>query len=629
MARLRFALIGILVLFTAAFAVGGYGFYSANSYHDELVKQSVPTLIQTELTQRRLAELSSAISQLETGETLSQLTIRFDEIEWRVSELRAITGSENWESGSELEREGIAVELDGLLKASNTTLEARRDVVGLESGMVTVSQELAELRARFRNLTEPLVLNATTAFDIHLKDFSASKARGNAEEKDLLHDDLFILNSLARLAFQLGAAVDLAEQTALSRSFERSRKLHDQFRLRVRSVTQLLTNIPAADGRAELARNMKRLRTLFVGEEGILRRLAMFDEARRALADAKTEQRESVLRIVALSDALVQRARSRITKSTSELDEVWLHTLIVVGAIGLTALGLVVLVVVFVVEKQINGRMRALTIAVREIADGNNDYVVGVEGKDELAEIAAALEVFRANALELTRSNRELENYVHVAAHDLRSPLRGIRSLAEWTLTDEADSLTDHARRNLEMINQRTNRLSRLLTDLLEYSMVGRVQDDVQPVTIGEMVREVGEALNETGDFRINYDGPMAEVVTHGTSLRQIILNLLSNSIKHHDRPDGEVTVELRIDRQRLFFTVRDDGPGIEKAYHERIFGLFQTLKSRDEVEGSGLGLAIIRKSVEFHGGTVSVASDPTVGRGTSFIFDLPDLTDV
>jgi signal transduction histidine kinase len=159
--------------------------------------------------------------------------------------------------------------------------------------------------------------------------------------------------------------------------------------------------------------------------------------------------------------------------------------------------------------------------------------------------------------------------------------------------------------------------------------MVGRVQDDVQPVTIGAMVREIDEALNETEGFRINYDGPMAEVVTYGTPLRQIILNLLSNSIKHHDRRDGEVTVELRVDRQRLFFTVKDDGPGIEKAYHERIFGLFQTLRSRDEVEGSGLGLAIIRKSVEFYGGTVRVESDPTVGRGASFIFDLPDMTDV
>ena len=122
--------------------------------------------------------------------------------------------------------------------------------------------------------------------------------------------------------------------------------------------------------------------------------------------------------------------------------------------------------------------------------------------------------------------------------------------------------------------------------------------------------------------------GPRGKFVTYGTPLRQIILNLLGNSIKHHDRRDGEVAVELRPGGGRLSFTVRDDGPGIEKAYHDKIFHLFQTLKPRDEVEGSGLGLAIIRKSVEFYGGTVRVESDPTVGRGTSFIFDLPDMTD-
>ena len=82
-------------------------------------------------------------------------------------------------------------------------------MVGLEAGFVGILTKLGALGTRFRNLTGPLVLNATTAFDDHLNDLSTSGARGNEDEKDLLHADLFILNSLAQLTFQLSAVVDL------------------------------------------------------------------------------------------------------------------------------------------------------------------------------------------------------------------------------------------------------------------------------------------------------------------------------------------------------------------------------------------------------------------------------------
>jgi hypothetical protein len=104
--------------------------------------------------------------------------------------------------------------------------------------------------------------------------------------------------------------------------------------------------------------------------------------------------------------------------------------------------------------------------------------------------------------------------------------------------------------------------------------------------------------------------------------LQQILMNLISNAMKHHDKKQGciDVTVE---DRGALYaFAVRDDGPGIPSRFHQEIFKMFQTLKSKDQVDGSGMGLAMVRKHVELFGGEIDVESSE--GKGSTFRFTLP-----
>jgi signal transduction histidine kinase len=119
----------------------------------------------------------------------------------------------------------------------------------------------------------------------------------------------------------------------------------------------------------------------------------------------------------------------------------------------------------------------------------------------------------------------------------------------------------------------------------------------------------------ELGDY-------LPEFETLATPFEQILRNLFSNAIKHHDRDLGVVRLECQaIDNQFFEFSVSDDGPGIPVRFQERVFGMFQTLKSRDELEGSGMGLALIKKLVETYGGTIKVFSD---GRGCRFTFTWP-----
>jgi signal transduction histidine kinase len=106
--------------------------------------------------------------------------------------------------------------------------------------------------------------------------------------------------------------------------------------------------------------------------------------------------------------------------------------------------------------------------------------------------------------------------------------------------------------------------------------------------------------------------------------LTQVVQNLISNAIKHHDRPEnGHVWIEARALPHAVEFTVTDDGPGIPERFRERVFGMFQTLKPRDEVEGSGMGLAIVKKLIERQGGKIWL-TEGRLGRGLSVHFTWP-----
>ncbi|MEZ4732744.1 MAG: ATP-binding protein [Caldilineaceae bacterium] len=104
--------------------------------------------------------------------------------------------------------------------------------------------------------------------------------------------------------------------------------------------------------------------------------------------------------------------------------------------------------------------------------------------------------------------------------------------------------------------------------------------------------------------------------------LELVLRNLVSNAIKHHHRNDGHIQIAAQMHDHDVEFIVRDDGPGIDPQHHERIFGMFEKLRSHDEVEGSGMGLAVVRRTVESRGGQVSVES--AVGAGATFRFTWP-----
>ena len=241
-----------------------------------------------------------------------------------------------------------------------------------------------------------------------------------------------------------------------------------------------------------------------------------------------------------------------------------------------------------------------------------------------LHELTATLEqrVIERTA-ELERSNQELDQFAYVASHDLKAPLRAMINLANWIDEDANGLLPAQSMEYLQKLRGRALRMNRLLDDLLTYSRIGRHDGLIEPVKTKELIQDVVDLLSPPSGFTVSITGEMSVLLTARTPLELVFRNLINNAIKHHHQPaQGVVEISAQDLGDFVEFAVRDNGPGIDPQYHEQIFGMFQTLRPRDEVEGSGMGLAIVKRAIEYRGGTIQVES--ARGAGTTFCFTWP-----
>lgn len=268
-----------------------------------------------------------------------------------------------------------------------------------------------------------------------------------------------------------------------------------------------------------------------------------------------------------------------------------------------------------------DGTVFPVVIDVTAVPDeaGNITTCAYVEDLSERKHAAALLEAHRA---ELARSNQELEQFAYVASHDLRAPLRAIEALAEWLTEDLGDALVGDRKEHMDLLRGRVRRMDRLLTDFLDYAKAGQISSDVERVDLAELVHEAVELTSAPPGFEVVANSPMPVITTVKLPLKRVLLNLLGNAIKHHDQARGRVTIAAHDAAQFVELVIADDGPGIPRRFHEKVFGMFQTLKPRDALETSGMGLALVRKLVEAFGGTVRL--DVHDGRGATVRFTWP-----
>jgi two-component system sensor kinase FixL len=225
---------------------------------------------------------------------------------------------------------------------------------------------------------------------------------------------------------------------------------------------------------------------------------------------------------------------------------------------------------------------------------------------------------------QLEAANRELDDFAYVASHDLKAPLRVIYNASKWLEEDLAEHLTETTRKDMNLLRGRVRRMERLLDDLLDYARIGR-NPEARPaeiVTGDQLINEILLLLGPPAGCVIEVSPGFTGIRLPRMPLQQVLINLVGNAIKHHDKDQKHIAVTVEDAGAFHAIAVTDDGPGIAPQYQDQVFKMFQTLKPRDRVEGSGMGLAVVRRIVELAGGTIELAS--AEGEGSTFRFTWP-----
>lgn len=255
--------------------------------------------------------------------------------------------------------------------------------------------------------------------------------------------------------------------------------------------------------------------------------------------------------------------------------------------------------------------------------EGAPAYLLGL-AVDITEQRRAKLELLRKTEA-LTRSNRDLEQFALVASHDIKEPLRRIRSYGDLLIDEHGNELSDEARGYVERMRDGAERLRALVDGLLAFSRVATQPMPRTWVDLGALARSVVADLEgvvaERG-ARVEV-GELPTVLGDVQQLRQLLQNLIGNALKFVDRARRPwVRVVGSVEGDHCTVSVRDNGIGIPAEHVDKIFDMFHRLHASQEFPGSGIGLAVCKKIVERHGGTIAVTSQ--LGEGTAFAVRLP-----
>jgi light-regulated signal transduction histidine kinase (bacteriophytochrome) len=221
--------------------------------------------------------------------------------------------------------------------------------------------------------------------------------------------------------------------------------------------------------------------------------------------------------------------------------------------------------------------------------------------------------------IDLEKTNKELDQFAYVVSHDLKAPLRAIASLADWLEEDLNGKLSAESIKNLDLLKGRASRMENMIHGILAYSKAGKQRGELSEVNTEEMVQEIIDSLNPPPSIKISIENELPTIRTESMKLQQVLSNLISNSIKYMDKEKGLIKISCLQMEDYCQFSVEDNGPGIEKEYHEKVFMIFQTLSARDHVESTGIGLSIVKKIIDDRAGKIWIESK--VGEGSKFNF--------
>ncbi|MHA4809994.1 PAS domain S-box protein [Flavitalea flava] len=282
------------------------------------------------------------------------------------------------------------------------------------------------------------------------------------------------------------------------------------------------------------------------------------------------------------------------------------------------------------IHKKKNGELINVEIQIASIYySGAKAYIAIAtditERQKSLAQLNQLNENLQQQARELAISNAELEQFAYMASHDLQEPLRMVTSFLTQLERKYSGVLDEKAKQYIYFATDGAKRMRQLILDLLEYSRVGRTEDELETVDFNNLIKEILILFRrkiEESNASVNFSGLPAMSI-YKSPVRQVFQNLIDNALKYQKSGSAPVIEISCVERKIAFeFIVSDNGIGIDPEYFDQIFIIFKRLHYRDEYDGTGMGLAITKKIIEYMGGKIWVSSKE--GEGSAFHFTIP-----
>ncbi|MFC4721130.1 ATP-binding protein [Geojedonia litorea] len=236
-----------------------------------------------------------------------------------------------------------------------------------------------------------------------------------------------------------------------------------------------------------------------------------------------------------------------------------------------------------------------------------------------IAAIAATKIIQTQHFEKIERYQSQLEEYVHIVSHDLKSPLRSINALVHWIKEDNESSLDVETLKNLNLIDGILMHMDNLIARTLNYSKLDYENSSEEKVDCQILVQELIKTIYIPEHIKVNIDSKLPICIGDRTKFTQIFQNLIENAIKFIDKPKGTININVNEAPKHHVFSIKDNGVGINEKYHHKIFEIFQSLSTKKV--SSGVGLSIVKKLVSFYDGRIWLES--TEGLGSTFYFSL------
>jgi len=359
--------------------------------------------------------------------------------------------------------------------------------------------------------------------------------------------------------------------------------------------------------------------------------------------DLATQANDS---LYALKNAALKQSRAYV----EALDDAARRAILYHAMLLACALG-ICLYTLWIVTCRVIRPINAMADALVAAAEGKTVTPVAIDEKrrDEIGKLAVALRASQQNMEEirrhsaevatyaqaLERSNHELDDFAYIASHDLKEPLRGLHNHAQFLLEDNKEKLDEESGRRLERLIYLSERMERLVNDLLYYSRIGRQELAVQKTDINAVIDDIRSTLDMfLADRSARIEAPriLPTISCDKTRITEVFRNLITNAVKYND--NAEKTVEIGFlksatapdgSQHENVFSVKDNGRGIAPEFHQDIFRMFKRLQegTGGKEEGTGVGLTFVKKIVERHGGKIWLESD--IGKGTTFYFTMKE----